>query len=355
MNGYELSRNWFSFSFDNYKCKTQHTALFFWIVELNNRFGWKKQFSLRTNEALETLSIGNKNTYLSALRDLDEWGFIKIISPSKNQNQACIVEISRIKSDTTLHTTLDTALIQRGNDTAYDTAYDTASSTDPIDKQVNKETIKQGNNETISPDLGNPENLKAEHQKTFGSAGAAKSAKVPTLQEVIDYFDQKGYTEEAARKAFSYYNDPMVESGGRVWKDAKGNTVKNWKQKMIGVWFKPEALKSQLSDKDQERVRKACAWATSTLNSILNTSYTPDEKNTVKAITARLLEGSNHVEFKSVLDKKVKEWKGTDMQKNLQPHILFGEKFTAYLQQPDFESVTDTPKRISISLEPYSR
>lgn len=58
----------------------------------------------------------------------------------------------------------------------------------------------------------------------------------PSLEEVKQYFSDKGYTAEAAKKAFDYYNE-----GG--WKDSKGKRVKNWKQKMIAVWFKPENLK----------------------------------------------------------------------------------------------------------------
>jgi len=55
----------------------------------------------------------------------------------------------------------------------------------------------------------------------------------PSQIEVIDYFNQNGYSEESAIKAFKYY-----ETG--QWKDGKGNKVKNWKQKMQSVWFKED-------------------------------------------------------------------------------------------------------------------
>ena len=55
----------------------------------------------------------------------------------------------------------------------------------------------------------------------------------PTLIEVKEYFKLKGYTPETASKAYDYY-----EANG--WKDRNNKPVKNWKQKMIGVWFKPE-------------------------------------------------------------------------------------------------------------------
>ena len=55
----------------------------------------------------------------------------------------------------------------------------------------------------------------------------------PTLVEVIDFFNENGYTSKSAEQAFNYY-----EQG--KWSDSNGNKVKNWKQKMRGVWFRDE-------------------------------------------------------------------------------------------------------------------
>ena len=52
----------------------------------------------------------------------------------------------------------------------------------------------------------------------------------PLPSEVITYFIEKGYTQESACKFFDYYD-------AAEWKDGKGNQVKNWKQKAVGVWF----------------------------------------------------------------------------------------------------------------------
>lgn len=57
----------------------------------------------------------------------------------------------------------------------------------------------------------------------------------PTLKEVEDYFVENGYMIAAAAKAYKYYDTAK-------WHDSKGSPVKNWKQKMISVWFKPENL-----------------------------------------------------------------------------------------------------------------
>lgn len=55
----------------------------------------------------------------------------------------------------------------------------------------------------------------------------------PTILEVQTYFIENGFNKELAIRAFNYY-----EVGN--WSDSKGNKVKNWKQKMRGVWFKEE-------------------------------------------------------------------------------------------------------------------
>jgi len=55
----------------------------------------------------------------------------------------------------------------------------------------------------------------------------------PSLIEVTDFFIENGYSGKAGEQAFDYY-----EQGG--WVDSKGSKVKNWKQKMRGVWFRDE-------------------------------------------------------------------------------------------------------------------
>jgi uncharacterized phage protein (TIGR02220 family) len=69
------------------------------------------------------------------------------------------------------------------------------------------------------------------------------------------------------------------------------------------------------------------------LNSVLNTKYRHTTANTQKHIKARLSEGRTFEDFKTVIDKKAKEWKGTEMEKYLCPDTLFGSKFEKYLNQ----------------------
>lgn len=55
----------------------------------------------------------------------------------------------------------------------------------------------------------------------------------PTLEDVKNYFKEKGYTEVSAIKFFEYY------SAGN-WHDSENKPIVAWKQKAIIVWFKDE-------------------------------------------------------------------------------------------------------------------
>lgn len=69
------------------------------------------------------------------------------------------------------------------------------------------------------------------------------------------------------------------------------------------------------------------------LNQTCGTRYKHSTVNTQKHIRARLKDGYVFEDFKTVIDKKAKEWKGTDMEKYLCPDTLFGSKFEKYLNQ----------------------
>lgn len=67
------------------------------------------------------------------------------------------------------------------------------------------------------------------------------------------------------------------------------------------------------------------------LNSVCGTAYRTTSAKTQTLINARLNEGFTFEDFKTVIDKKSKEWKGTEMEQYLRPETLFGTKFESYL------------------------
>lgn len=75
----------------------------------------------------------------------------------------------------------------------------------------------------------NKETLKKENIKR---KKAANEFVPPTVDEVKQYFLEKGYSPSKGEQAFNYYNS-------NDWKDKNNKQVMNWKMKMQ-LWFKPE-------------------------------------------------------------------------------------------------------------------
>jgi len=69
------------------------------------------------------------------------------------------------------------------------------------------------------------------------------------------------------------------------------------------------------------------------LNQKLGTRYKADTEKTRRLIRARIREGATLEDFRKVIDKKVKEWRGTKLEPYLRPETLFGTKFESYLNQ----------------------
>lgn len=74
-----------------------------------------------------------------------------------------------------------------------------------------------------------------------------KSFVPPTLEEVTEYFKSRGLTSSSAKTFYDYYTTGC-------WKDGKGDKIKNWKQKVIAVWDKPQNKEIEITP---ENVQKA--------------------------------------------------------------------------------------------------
>jgi hypothetical protein len=67
----------------------------------------------------------------------------------------------------------------------------------------------------------------------------------PTLQETINFFVVKGFTQELATRAWESYN--VAE-----WVDSQGKKIKNWKQKMLQVWMREDNRTSTKKTSERE-------------------------------------------------------------------------------------------------------
>lgn len=143
MNGYDLTRMWYNYKFKHPdKVKARHSDMFFYLVDLWNRLGQKKQFGLPTTVTMEALGIGSYNTYKKTLDDLFSFGFIKLISESKNQHQSKVIALSKI--DKATDEALDKATIK-----ATDEAPDKAPDSIIEQRTIEQRTKNEGNSRAL--------------------------------------------------------------------------------------------------------------------------------------------------------------------------------------------------------------
>jgi hypothetical protein len=197
MNGYQLTRQWFEWRFNNPgKLSAGHAELYFYIVDRWNYFGQKSEFGLPRLHTMEVLSIGSRNTYKKIFGDLIEHGFIKLIRESCNQyHHASIIALSKFEQPfaTPLETPTEQATEQAGNQPP-----------DPIVKPNNQGTkeLKKAKSEFIAPSFEEVKAFFLEHN------------------ESLDFLD----------KCFYYYSDAN-------WTNRDGKKVKDWKRTIKTNWF----------------------------------------------------------------------------------------------------------------------
>lgn len=242
MTGYELSRNWFDWAFENPDLNTPtHTALYMWFIEKWNRCGQKDKISITTSESMEVLGISSRNTFGKVFKELCEWNFVTVVVDSKNQYSCKVITLAQnlCKQDETTNKALDKALIKHTikQDESTDASIDT------INKQSNNVTIEQSNNviEEISKEIFEArilelerenQELKAKKEKEKSSAKKEKE-EPPSQAEFMDY--AKSIVENELKKPFDIYEfvifskyETWLADG---WKDGNKKSILNWKSK----------------------------------------------------------------------------------------------------------------------------
>lgn len=91
------------------------------------------------------------------------------------------------------------------------------------------------------------------------------------------------------------------------------------------------ADKDKEEEKEKEEDKEIYISIVAYLNQRVGANYRASTKKTKSLIHARLEEGFNLDDFKTVIDKKANEWLGTEYEQYLRPETLFGTKFESYL------------------------
>lgn len=75
------------------------------------------------------------------------------------------------------------------------------------------------------------------------------------------------------------------------------------------------------------------------LNEVSGKHFKAGTPKTKTLIKARLNEGFTVDDFKTVIQKKYKQWKGGEMERYIRPETLFGTKFESYLNESEFVEI----------------
>lgn len=219
MNGYELSRIWFDWCFENpEKISPNHSALYFFAIEHCNRLGWRKKFGFPTEMVKDAIGIKSYNTYIKTLNDLVNWGFIEMIERSKNQYSANIVAL--VNFDKALDKALDKAIKKH----ASKQGKSTGESIDSIDKLL---TINQGTIKTLDNNDINSRKLKFAHTlKEFSSIYSREMLK--------DFYEYWTETNEGGKK----FRREMQKTWSlklrlKKWESNNKNFKQNGKSKIV--------------------------------------------------------------------------------------------------------------------------
>ena len=281
MNGYDLSRNFFDWCFENpEKVSPNHSAIYFFAIEHCNRLGWKSKFGMPTQMVMDAIGIKKHETYIRYFNDLIEWGFLILIQKSTNQYSSNIISINNAMPKK--GEALGKASRKHGGKQVESMGESYGESNSSIDKPIKllnnnkllkenkenfskneiqdlenenfeeKEKVAQKEKESISGDLTNKdpkanqsadqveiiksrktESLDFSQESHFKKPKNQKTKKIfvpPLLPEVIEYFLENGETKGLAIKYFNHYDKFN-------WVNSRDKPVLNWKQTAVTNWF----------------------------------------------------------------------------------------------------------------------
>lgn len=142
MNGYDLSKNWFDFCFENpEKISPSHTAIYFFAIEHCNRLGGKEKFGFPSQMTMDAIGIKKPHTYIKYFNDIVDWGFFKLIQKSSNQYSSNIISLNYAKPKN--GTPLGKAMAKHTAKQGHSTRQGTGS----IIKPINLITLEPNNSE----------------------------------------------------------------------------------------------------------------------------------------------------------------------------------------------------------------
>jgi hypothetical protein len=205
----------------NNKLSCEARVFVMWATSHDSSFVWTRK------QAMEAMNIKSMTTFYKVVEELSETNYL--------------IKIPFINSTTSPASEIYMMYKAPHDSAEYKDWYDDSepASTKKIGVPKNDTPLVPNFDTTPVPKNGTlkntiyleqpKENIKKENIKR---KKAANEFVPPTLQEVKQYFLEKGYSPSKGEQAFNYYDS-------NEWKDKNNKQVMNWKMKMQ-IWFKPE-------------------------------------------------------------------------------------------------------------------
>lgn len=232
-NGYELSRAWFDFCFENpEKISPKHSAIYFFAIEHCNRLGWKRKFGFPSQMTMEAIGIKKHQTYINAFKDLVDWNFFTLIQKSTNQYSANIICLTSAfpKKDKALDKAIVKHRARQGQSTGQGNGH--------INKQVNQLTNKPINQEEADFDIikASEEIIKLYPAERIGLPREAQRSVFNAIMREIEKGTAKDWAIKVIKEStIAYANNGEgneFKYGAKKWYDNEGyhNVVAKPKQ-----------------------------------------------------------------------------------------------------------------------------
>ena len=279
MSSYDLNRAFFDWSFENpEKVKTIHVAIYFFAIEHNNRLGWKEKFGFPSGMAMEAIGVKNYSTYITALKELVEFGFIEMVEKSKNQYSANIIMLNSAipKNNKANSKALDKAFIKHGikqskstgESNSESTAQSTMQSNDTIDKQINNITIEQSNKQTNELKKEKKESCEKEKKESphqgmvsvwfewfeneFGVEPKMTDRDGLVLKRIREYLtkllnQKNNYSNESLYESFKIILEAIKEHEW-IYQNVSLSIIESKINELIAIVRKPKQTKTQIQE-----------------------------------------------------------------------------------------------------------
>ena len=148
---------------------------------------------------------------------------------------------------------------------------------------------------------------------------------------IDEYYNQNGEGVHNNKEAIHYFEDLFINNHENEEGLSK-NKYRGYAEKCrakTNILNNSSTIVTNIYNNIKDHVIKIIEY----LNSKVGVMYKYNNTKTINLIKARLKEGFTFDDFKTVIDKKVKAWKGSIFEQYLTPFTLFGDKFEVYLNQ----------------------